>query len=161
MTDSDPTKQDSAPVLDGTLKEHEHCMRLVSDLSGWLDLDPAAVSDWSAQLQARLSALAKGMQEHFEGEEQSPIYRELPTETPRFADQLDRLKAEHLPMLSDIDALVEMGGEIDPNTKDLNTGSIRELKARIKLLIATMRRHEAEENEIIMSAHWDDLGGND
>ena len=38
---------------------------------------------------------------------------------------------------------------------------VQEFRARVALLIATIRRHEAEENEIIMEAYWDELGAAD
>jgi uncharacterized protein (UPF0335 family) len=33
------------------------------------------------------------------------------------------------------------------------------LASRTRAAIAMLRRHEAEENEMIMNAYWDDLGG--
>ena len=37
----------------------------------------------------------------------------------------------------------------------------RELRERVRVLIATLRRHEAQENEILWRAYWDDAGGGD
>jgi hypothetical protein len=31
----------------------------------------------------------------------------------------------------------------------------------LQLMVATIRRHEAEENEIVIQAHWDEVGVGD
>ena len=38
---------------------------------------------------------------------------------------------------------------------------MRELNAQVQLLVATIRRHEAAENEIVIEAHWDEVGVGD
>ena len=38
---------------------------------------------------------------------------------------------------------------------------LHELNARVQLLIAKIQRHESEENEIVLDAHWSDLGMGD
>ncbi len=39
--------------------------------------------------------------------------------------------------------------------------SLREFNAGVQLLIASIRRHEAEENEVVLSAHWQEYGAGD
>ena len=60
-------------------------------------------------------------------------------------------------MLDSLDRVIEMGRTLrQPEIHEL-----RELNAHVQLFIATIRRHEAEENEIIMGAYWDELGAAD
>ena len=77
---------------------------------------------------------------------------EIPAE---YSDQIDRLCAEHTEMIGDLDRLIR------------RVSSMRERPAedrevfllRSRELIATIRRHEAEEDRLFYLAVWRDTGG--
>ena len=52
--------------------------------------------------------------------------------------------------------IAQAEGLEDPAVYDL-----RELNAAVQLFVATLRRHEAAENEIVVHSLWDELGTGD
>ena len=143
--------------LQDTLSEHRDCMRVVSDVEAILDQHSDREGAWISRLLDKLPALAESMGSHFKAEEQGVLFRELPVKKPRLASRIEKLVAEHATMLRSAGDVVERArGLSDPEIYEL-----RELNALVRLLIATIRRHEAEENEIIMGAYWDELGAAD
>jgi hypothetical protein len=151
---SDNGIQDS---LQDTLAEHRDCMRVVSEVESILDHQPDREGEWIGRLNAKLPTLAQAMREPFAAEEQGALFRELPVKKPRLATRVETLGAEHARMLKAVeDAVVKAQGLREPELYEL-----RELNALVQLLIATIRRHEAEENEIIMGAYWDEIGAAD
>lgn len=138
------------------LDEHQHCMRLVAEVE--TILRESEGDGWAASIHERLGILHEALGKHFRGEESGYLFVGLPEAFPRFANRLDRLKAEHGPMLQTLDeardqarTFGEGGGEMDART----------LRKRVLAVISMLRRHEAEENEILYCAHWDDLGEGD
>lgn len=138
------------------LDEHHRCMRLAGEVEALLRGDDG--SAWAESLHERLGILREALAKHFHGEETGYLFVGLPEAHPRFGNRLDRLREEHAPMLEALDdarerarALGQDGGTMDAKT----------LRKRVLAVISMLRRHEAEENEIIYCAHWDDLGEGD
>jgi len=144
-------------VVDKTLGAHRECMRLVSAVEECLDRKPDRDGRWLADLQEKLPLLAQTLREHFEEEQQEYMYRELPVEAPRFASRLRKLEAEHGQILETIQGIIE-GSE---SLQQVEIPEAREFNARVQLLVATIRRHEAEENEILVNKYWNDVGVGD
>jgi len=139
-----------------TLDEHRECMALVAEIERCLDRTPDA-RGWLDELRDKLPRLADKLVHHFEDEESHYLYREVPLTFPRFASTLDKLKSEHAEILDAARATID-------RTRTLRSAEmheLRELNARIQLLVATIRRHEAEENEILLRAYWHDVGAGD
>jgi len=132
-------------------------MRLVADVELILGQPPDREGEWVGRLLAKLPMLSAAMRAHFAAEEQGALFAELPVKKPRLAQQIDKLGIEHGKLLESLDRVIEMAKSMrQPETHEL-----RELNAHVQLFIATIRRHEAEENEIIMGAYWDELGAAD
>ena len=143
--------------LDGTLHEHRDVMQVVAEVEACLDTPPDREGRWIAAITEKLPALCETLRCHFSVEQEGALYREIPERFPRFAQRLETLAAEHRAILEAAEAVMAMG-------RDLGGSRIyeqRELNSRAQLLVATIRRHEAEENEIIMSANWDEVGAGD
>lgn len=147
---------DSAP-LDATLDEHRGLMETVSAVEGCLDSPPDREGKWRSALVSELARLTDALRCHFGTESQGALYQEIPERFPRFAQRLRDLEAEHASILADAESVLKLGRE---ETGD-RIYEQRRLNARAQLLVATLRRHEAEENEIILSAHWDEVGAGD
>jgi hypothetical protein len=98
------------------------------------------------------------MRAHFRVEETGPIYRQLPVRHPRFADRAAVLEGEHKQILATLrkvaDKASALAGEAEPY-------ELRELNAHTQLLLATLQRHEAAENELVLEANWTEVGVGD
>jgi hypothetical protein len=156
MSENDPDRTvDADPQA--TINTHRECMCVVSELEACLDRPPDRSGKWLGELREKLPQLAKVLEGHFAEEEQEYLYTELPAQKPRYADRLAKLKSEHAGMLASVQEAIDRAEAV--------TGSEvpdqRELNAVVQLLVATIRRHEAEENEIVLRAYWHDLGAGD
>ena len=137
------------------LDEHHQCMKLASQVESLLRADHDGA--WAESLHERLGILREALAKHFHGEETGYLFVGLPEAYPRFGNRLDRLKAEHGPML---EALDEVRGQAATLGGGGNTDA-KALRRRVLAVLSMLRRHEAEENEILYCAHWDDLGEGD
>jgi len=142
-------------LLDETLDEHRSCMRVVSDLEGFLATPATPRGAWIAGLIERLDRLCGTLKAHFESEQDGPLFRKLPLAKPRLAERLDRLEKEHAEILEAGRSTRNRAAELED---DAEAYRLHELNARVQLLIAKIQRHESEENEIVLDAHWSDLG---
>jgi len=143
--------------VEATLDEHRECMAVVAEVEECLDRHPDPPGPWVSDLRERLVRLGDTLRGHFIEEQSGPLYRGLPVTHPWLAARLKRLEAEHEVMLGAVDSAVDRAGELDsPEPSD-----VREFNARIQLLVARIHRHEAEENEIVLEAHWGEVGVGD
>jgi hypothetical protein len=143
--------------LDATLDEHRACMRIVAEVEDCLDERPDREGRWMARLLPRLEMMTGMLESHFCLEEKSALYLEVPERFPRFAGTLERLAGEHADILDRARGLVEQAGSLDHS----RIHQLREFNAGVQLVIAKIRRHEAEENEVVLSAHWQEFGTGD
>jgi hemerythrin-like domain-containing protein len=156
----DDQKANSNPddsSLEAILDEHHECMQIVADVEACLDEHPDREGRWMGRMLPRLEALAGTLRSHFKKEEQASLYREVPERFPRFADRLQRLASEHTEILERASDLVRRAGALDHT----RIHELREFNAGVQMLVANIRRHEAEENEVILGAHWQEFGEGD
>ncbi|MEE8412172.1 MAG: hemerythrin domain-containing protein [Acidobacteriota bacterium] len=157
MPDDRPTGTWKTDSFQETLDDHRECMQVVSEIEACLDQPPDNAGQWVAQLLQRLPGLARTMREHFEDEEGGLLYAELPRRRPHLAVRLAALKEEHPRMLVEIEKTIDIATHL----REAELYELRELNARIQLLVARIRRHEAAENELIFEAYWEDIGTGD
>ena len=157
MPEDQRAEKAKADPLQETLDDHRECMQVVSALEACLDQPPDDSNRWVARLLEHLPGLARTMREHFKDEEGGLLYAELPRKRPRFAARLEALKDEHPHLLVEIDKVIDVAAGLH----DVEVFELRELNARIQLLVARLRRHEAAENELIFEAYWEDIGAGD
>ena len=151
--------QDGAhgPSLEGTLDEHRDLVQIVAEVEACLDRPPDREGHWIDALVEKLPTLVDSLRCHFVAEQQGALYCEVPLKFPRFAERLEQLAQEH-------GKILEAADDVIARSKTVGRAHIyeqRELNARVQMLISTIRRHEAEETEIILSAHWDEMGTGD
>lgn len=145
-----------ADTEDAILDEHHQCMKLASQVELLLRADHEG--DWAQVLHERIGILREALAKHFHGEETGYLFVGLPEAYPRFGNRLDRLKAEHVPMLESLDEVREQAAALGSGGGNMDAKTLRK---RVLAVISMLRRHEAEENEILYCAHWDDLGEGD
>ena len=146
-----------ASLVEETRDEHAGCLKLLTELEACLDRPAGESERWLSELRAKLGELDTAMRRHFEGEEAGPVFRELPQRHPRLAAPLGKLEAEHREMLEQMESVQRKADALDVPTDY----ELRELNARVQLLVARIRRHEAAENELVIQAHWDEIGVGD
>jgi len=152
-----PTRKNLRAEAEAAFEEHRRISRMMCDLEQWLDEPADCMRTWTECLREQLDPLVRILGPHFEEEEASPLYKEVPVEFPRFVPSLDRLFEEHQRILGDLRGILdETTGTTDPVR-----AQIRELTLRTKMIVYTLRRHESEENEILQQAYWDDLAAGD
>lgn len=144
-------------LVEDAFDEHRECMKLVADLENCLDRRQEPADEWLATVQDCLTQLRASLKQHFVGEVEGWLYREMPLRRPRFAATLERLEAEHPAILQELERMAAKAAALsDPERHQL-----RELAGHLQLFMARLRRHEAEENEILVSAVVEDTGQGD
>lgn len=144
-------------LVDDTLEQHRACMQVVEEVEACLDAHPDREGQWVDGLLRKLPELARTMRAHFEAEEGGALFTKLPYSHPRLASRLRVLKDEHATMLEALDKVIARAERM----RDAEVYELRELNAQVQLMIATIRRHEAAENEVVIEAHWDEVGVGD
>ena len=139
--------------VDQTLAEHQGCLQVLVEVEDCL-ARPQGDGGWSAAILDRLRGLDVTLRRHFAGEEKG-LFGRLPIDHPELAPQVKKLKEEHAAILVLLLALTEKAA--GPGSNKANHLS-HELAAQVERLVAKVRRHEAEENELIMAAHWNTFG---
>jgi len=140
-------------VGDKILSEHENLRALLRALEQ--QVEQSADSDaWLENLRETLSRLVDLCAEHFELEERAGLHVELREQSPRLASRLEKLLSDHSRILGALRRLVT-----DLPTESTASGGVDALKERILDTVAAVHEHERAENEIMMDAYWEDLGG--
>ena len=104
-----------------------------------------------------LRDLARQLKAHFAGEEDSDLYNEVRQRRPQLADRLDRLGSEHAMILKAVEDAASAAETVNVDERD----QVAHVKAQVMAGLAALLKHEAEENEIVMTTYWEDVGGSD
>jgi hypothetical protein len=150
-------KDTSDAMVDEALGEHRECMQVVSEVEACLECHLDRGGQWVGEVLDVLPRLAASLREHFEAEQEGALFRKVPLTHPQYADRLQRLEAEHDQILKRIDKVIGKAEGVDRE----KMYEVRELNAQVQMVVATIRRHEAEETEILMGAHWEEIGTGD
>ncbi len=135
------------------LAEHKHLRTLLRESEGHLE-QPADSAAWLEGLREMLSGLIAVCSEHFELEEQNGMHVQLRDQSPRLAHRLKELLSDHARLLEALQQLVA-----DLPTRTVAPNEAGPLKDRVLGVLGELREHERAENEVMMDAYWDDLGG--
>ena len=103
-----------------------------------------------ARLRESLGTFATLLQAHFAHEEASYLFQELPLEFPRFAQDIDRLRKEHVDMLAELRLIADQI-------------SLTPLEAaeRFDAFSRIFEAHEHLETEILQRVHCEDIAPGD
>jgi hypothetical protein len=150
-------RKSARAAAEAAFAEHKEISAMVASLDQWLDQPSDCARAWTDCLREQLAPLVTILEPHFADEETSPLYTDVPVESPRFAPSLDRLFGEHGAIVEELRSIArEASGTTGPPA-----AQIRELTLRTRRMIFTLKRHESEENEILQQAYWDDLSAAD
>jgi hypothetical protein len=146
--------QDPAPDLsccENTLEQHRSFNPLIEAILLRVVRLPDEKDPWLADLAKRVAQLAELLSAHFADEELSCLFTDIPIQCPHHAEKLDRLKGEHPVLIERLKTVLDGGEAME----------MAALAGRVQRTIAQVRRHEAEETEIILEAFWDEVGSSE
>lgn len=135
------------------LSEHERLRVQLRALERQVRQAPA--SDAALQtLCEGLTRLVDLCTEHFRLEEEAGLHLQIREASPRLASRLEKLLSDHSRLLDELRQLAA-----DCSDQSLAAPGAEPLNARALGVVAALREHERAENEVMMDAYWDDLGG--
>ena len=144
-------------LVQQTLRAHDRASWIVAEVEACLEARPDGEGRWAAVLIEKLSRLDVALRDHFRSEEQGALYGVLPERLPHLAERLGELQKEHGRILEMIrDTIDEANRQRDATPQEMPR-----LRALVQLVVATIERHEAAENELVVEAHWGEVGTDD
>jgi hemerythrin-like domain-containing protein len=90
------------------------------------------------------------LREHFHGEEHNGLFDMLLTEQPRFQNSIRRLSAEHRELEDSLDALMDLASTLP--------ALVDGFQKKVDRWVHRVRRHEMDEDDILLEAYGSDLG---
>ncbi len=137
------------------LEEHRELVRHVSELDDFAA--GVAGAGWGPELGRKAATVTEHLKQHFSGDAEGTFFADVAKQAPHLIGKLTGLTSEHAEILNEFRQVAEQAAALDGS--DMAAAS--RLATRTRRAVATLRRHEAEENELIFNAFWDDLGGGD
>lgn len=139
------------------LEEHRELIRHVSELDDWAAPNTARERGWGNELGRRAAEVTERLKMHFAGDAEGTFFADVAQQSPHLIGKLTSLTAEHAEILKEFRQVAESATALDP----ADSMAATRVAMQARRAVATLRRHEAEENELIFSAFWDDLGVKD
>ena len=141
--------------IDEAKRGHRECMEVLAEVERCVDRTPDEA--WVTDLMRCLPNLRESLQRHFTEEESGTLYDTMPMVFPHLSRRFEELRSEHPRLLENVDEILGKAEKLEaPETYEL-----RELDAHVQLLLARIRRHEAQENELVFEAVWREVGVGD
>jgi hypothetical protein len=144
-------------AYDLEVADHRQLLAMLQELELWLERPLDDLGAWKQRLSDWLDEITAFLRAHFAREEGSELYGEIPIHYPRFARTIERLLSEHEGILGEIQEL----GTAVFRLHDPHHTRFDEVLCRVRLMIASLRRHESEETEIMQRAYCEDIGACD
>ncbi len=141
----------SAPY--DVLEEHQRIRGLVHRIESILEGRRQAGGDWVGSLRPLLQDLSMEAGPHFDGEE-AELFRDVRERFPSQVPTIDNLVQQHRQLLSE---LVELSGRCQ-EMDDTDSGRCEKFADRLGESLRSLRRHEEEEDGLMLLAYWQDLG---
>lgn len=141
---------------DVLLEEHRLLTRHVAELDELAALAAGRNADWGAELGRRAADVHERLKAHFGGDAEGTFFSEVAQQAPHLLGKLTALTAEHAEILKEFRAIAESASQIGGDD-----GEATRVATRARRVVAVLRRHEAEENELIFKTFWDDIGTKD
>ena len=138
---------------DQTLAEHRGCLQVLVEVEDCLARRQEE-SGWSPTILDRLHVLDVTLRRRFQGEEEG-LFGRFPIDYPELSSQVKKLEEEYAAILVLLQVTIKQAAGLGSNPRDRLS---RELATQVERLVAKVRRHEAEGNELVMAAHWNTLG---
>jgi hemerythrin-like domain-containing protein len=142
---------------DVVLEEHRALLQLVGMLEEWVAPSDNVDPGWGDELARRVGNVHEGLKAHFQGAAERELFDELARTAPHLLNKLTALATEHREILEQFRHVGDQARSLD--LADL--AAVERLSVLTQCAIALLRRHEAEENELIVQAIWEDIGAAD
>jgi hypothetical protein len=139
---------ESKPTADSWLDDHHKLRGLLRTFEGLRARQLVGST-------RRLGDLLRRLERHFDWEEEAGLFSSFAERHPRFAAALARLQAEHAQILAEVRGLYEACRYQQEH------GAREDLYPRLRSVLATIHRHEAEETEIVHRAYCEDIAASD
>jgi hypothetical protein len=125
--------------------QHRELRQMLSEIEATNDL---------GRLVTVLEDLRSELRLHFADEEREDggLAEAVGASAPRHMRRLDQLLAEHAQLLQEADRLITRG-------RTLLDGAVRDIQQEALALSEHLRRHEAQETELLSDAVYADIGG--
>jgi hemerythrin-like domain-containing protein len=137
------------------LAEHQELMEKIADLEKfWHEVDELGIGPKCQELADRVAGIRSHLQQHFDAEERGGYLGPALAVAPRFTQEADELRAQHVTMLQTLDSL---GGRLRSGDHELWNAVCSEIEAFVREL----EHHEHRENGIMQAAFNDDGGVGD
>jgi hemerythrin-like domain-containing protein len=137
-------------VAEALSRAHQALRTDLQKLDDSVDLIPG--QDLPA-LRAPLAATRSHINEHFRFEEQNGYMDKVRKREPRLEHTIEQLAAEHRQLAQSLDAIIKRAKDapsLDPALRD-----------QIREWIASVRQHEAREDDLVQNAFNLDIGAED
>lgn len=139
------------------LEEHRTLTARVSELDDRVAQGAVRGPSWASDLQKLTLEVLEHLKGHFSGDAEGNLFAEISMSCPHLSGRLATLASEHSKILESFRQVAERAGSYRAGDSEAEL----RLCLQAQAAVATLRRHEAEENEIIMRAFWEDLGAPD
>jgi len=138
------------------LSEHQIIRRQVDALQLGLEKRADGGRAWLDEVAPIVSDLTKGLLSHFKGEE-TIFFIDVKTRLPRHLATVERLIEQHRGLARDFETVASEVVGLDPSKSD----AVEQFAALLTKALKQLRVHEEQENELMLSAYWQDLGESD
>ena len=146
----------SSPSLTRLLEEHRELMGRISEIrKWWAELDQFGLPKFG-EMGTRVEELKHILVEHFLEEEKDGYLAEALAVAPQYAGQAEELQKQHGEML---ETLNDFSQRLEMSEPPFD--SWQKARDEFEEIIASLRRHERAENEIVQSAFETDTGTGD
>lgn len=148
------THGDRAGSASTVLDEHKRMSAHLEAVDEWAAEGVEHKAGWRAELAPRTGTLVEHLKVHFSSPAEAGVFDDMQRRTPHLLDKLSSLTREHATILAELRDLAELAARAGgPDGK--------KLAAKARAIVASVRRHKSEENELILRGMYDDLGGLD
>lgn len=117
----------------------------------------ATAPGWRKTVATALEDLRAALEDHVRrNEEAGGLFDEILTHAPRLRARVDRLRAEHVALIAETEALLERCGHAD-----LEDGEIAVVRERVLDLLTQASRHRQRGADLIYEAYEVDIAAGD
>ncbi|MGI9604056.1 MAG: hypothetical protein ACR2QE_19390 [Acidimicrobiales bacterium] len=149
MDTFEPGEQEG-DALRGARKRRYAMLEAIGEVEVALS-SPVGEPTWHSQLEVRLLGLRLALEQHVdEVEGTDGLLAELLAESPRLANQIRRIEAEHPALATQVDGSIELvAAELEPGV----------VRASVMETLAAMSRHRQQGADLVYEAYKVDIGG--
>lgn len=141
--------------LGNLLAEHQDLMHKIEQLRQfWHEVCELGIGPKCQELADRIADIREHLQQHFDSEERDGYLGPALNVAPRYSEEAEELRAQHVRLLQTLDAL---GARLRTGDHEVWNNACAEIAA----FVNELETHEHAENNIVQAAFNDDTGAGD